>query len=447
MRDIAMIGLFAAAAVAALRNPYWGALLWVWIGLMNPHRLAYGFAHTLPFAMAAAALLMLAMAMRSSEVQRPRGGVYGVLLLFIVWMGLTSATAILRDASLEKYVEVLKVLGMAVAVACVVHTRAHIVGLAWVVTGSIAFYGVKGGIFTIATGGGHRVWGPTSSAVEENNSLAVALIMIIPLLYAMGRHAEVAREFPLVRFIAAKWLRRGLYASCLLCAASAIGSQSRGALLAIIAMALMLWWRSRSKAALGFVMLALVPISLSLMPDDWFNRMESIQTYEQDLSALQRLNAWQTAINIANDRVMGAGFATANLQVFGMYSPRPGAEWVYVAHSIYFQVLGDHGYIGLGLYLLLGLVTYRMAGRIISLTRSRADLAWAHDLASMSKVSIVGFAVGGAFLSLAYWDMPYYIPVVLAALERHVRMSTFSSEPAAAASAAQPEDSLALKNQ
>jgi probable O-glycosylation ligase (exosortase A-associated) len=432
MRDILMVCLFAAAAVATLRRPYWGALLWVWIGLMNPHRLAYGFAYSLPFALATVAVVAVAMLMHTKEVRRPPGGVVGIMLVFIVWMALTTAAAILPGASWTKYQDVLKVLGMTLVVASLVHTREQIIGLVWVAAGSIAFYGTKGGVFTIASGGGHRVWGPPGSAVFGNNELALALIITIPLLYALARHVDVAREFVLVRFIKPGLLKWGLYASCVLCAASALGSHSRGAFVAITAMAAMLWWRSRSKLMLGLLMLAMVPVGVSMMPAHWFERMETIQSYEQDLSALQRINAWETAINIANDRVTGAGFATATPAVFDIYSPRKGREWVYVAHSIYFQVLGDHGYVGLALYLLFWVMTYRMAGRIVRLTRPHAQYAWAAELGNMAKVSMVGFAVGGAFLSLAYWDMPYYIPVILAAIERLVRQELKAAAPAAA---------------
>lgn len=416
-----MVMLFAAAAIAALRRPYWGALLWVWIGLMNPHRLAFGFAHDLPFAMASVLIVALSMLMHTNEVRRPPVAVAGPLMIFIVWMAVTSAAAIVPSASWAKYQEVLKVLGMTLVVASLVHTRGQIIGLVWVVAGSIAFYGAKGGLFTILTGGGDRVLGPPTSVVAGNNELAVALIVTIPFLYFLGRHAEVARDFLLVRFIPTRWLQIGLYVSCVLCAVSALGSQSRGALLAVAAMLTMLWWRSRSKLLLACIFLALVPVALSMMPESWFERMRSIQTYEEDVSALGRLNAWQMAINIARDRITGAGFATANPTVFAMYSPRPGPQWILVAHSIYFQVLGDHGYIGLGIFLVFWFTIYRMAGRVVGLARGEPSLAWAAELGNMAKVSMVGFAVGGAFLSLAYWDMPYYIPVILAATERLVR--------------------------
>jgi len=176
---------------------------------------------------------------------------------------------------------------------------------------------------------------------------------------------------------------------------------------------------------------------LPMLPETWWDRMNTIKTYQEDLSALQRINAWETAINIANDRFSGAGFTTAHPAVFDRYSPRPGREWIYVAHSIYFQVLGDHGYVGLLLYLGIGLSAYWSAGRTARMARGHEDLTWAVGLMNMCKVSLVGFGAGGAFLSLAYWDLPYYVIVLVMATNLLVRqqLSHRAAPPAPAASA------------
>ena len=42
------------------------------------------------------------------------------------------------------------------------------------------------------------------------------------------------------------------------------------------------------------------------------------------------------------------------------------------------------------------------------------------SLANMCQVALIGYAIGGAFLSLAYFDLPYSIVVVLVAINRWV---------------------------
>ena len=55
----------------------------------------------------------------------------------------------------------------------------------------------------------------------------------------------------------------------------------------------------------------------------------------------------------------------------------------------------------------MGLSAMLTAGRIARATKGNNDNLWAHDLASMIQVSIVGYAVGGAFLGLGYFDLLY----------------------------------------
>tara|TARA_R110001583_G_scaffold195457_1_gene373808 strand:- start:8650 stop:10017 length:1368 start_codon:yes stop_codon:yes gene_type:complete len=413
IRDILVSLIVAALAIAALKRPYFGALLWVWLGLMNPHRLGWGFAYSMPFAQMAVAVTFLGIALNRNVVRWPSGGAVVVMLCFFAWMLVTSLAAFNVEVSLERYVAFFKVVLMTVVVGSLLRDRDQVVGLIWAIALSIGYFGVKGGIFTIATAGSYRVWGPTDSAISGNNELAVALIMTVPLMYFLAQETAVAARWPVFRRLGEKWIRRGLYAAMFLTAIAAIGSQSRGALLSILAMSGVMWWRSKSKLPLAVAGVVFAGIVLLAAPESWFDRMNTIRTYDQDASALGRLNAWTMAINIANDRISGAGFAMASRLVYELYAPDPSL--VLVAHSIYFQVLGEHGYIGLALFLLMWMITYRMAGSIVKISRRDSELSWALNFANMAKVSMVGFAVGGAFLDLAYWDMPYYLMVALTA--------------------------------
>lgn len=419
MRDLLVLLLFSYGAIKALKNPYYGALLWVWIGVMNPHRLGWGFAYSMPFALLAVAITATSMFAHSKEVRWPSGGPITVLILMVFWMGLTTALAIHPAESASVYVEVLKVMLMVVVTASVVRTREQILGVIGVLVISIGYFGAKGGIFTLTTGGGQRVWGPTASPIEGNNELAVALIVTIPLIYYLILQADTVLRLPVFKPLSKKWFKRGLVVLICLSVFAALGSQSRGALLAISAMSTVFWWRSKSKLTIGLVLLLLAPAAIMFMPDEWTSRMNTIKTYEEDESAMGRINAWTMAFNIANSRLFGAGFVTDSSFVYQMYAPNP--NFVIVAHSIYFQILGQHGYIGLFLYLLFWLLTYRTAGRLMLLGKKDPGLEWVVQMGAMFKVSLIGFAVGGAFLSLAYWDMPYYLMVILVTTELWAR--------------------------
>ena len=126
-----------------------------------------------------------------------------------------------------------------------------------------------------------------------------------------------------------------------------------------------------------------------------------------------RLNAWWMAWNLARDRFLGGGFEVITPELFARYAPNPLD--LHAAHSIYFQILGEHGFVGLALFLLLWFLTWRRAGLVLRAAKGNQELVWAGRLAAMIQVSLVGYFVGGAFLSLAYFDLPYDLMVLVVA--------------------------------
>ena len=82
------------------------------------------------------------------------------------------------------------------------------------------------------------------------------------------------------------------------------------------------------------------------------------------------------------------------------------------AHSITFQVLGEHGFVGLGLFLLIGITALIKAQSIRRMAKGVPHLQWAADMAGMCQVSLVGFFVAGQFLNVAYFDLIYlFVPL------------------------------------
>ena len=405
MRDIALSLIVAAALLTVFKHPVIGAYLWAWLGLMNPHKMTYGFARSLPFALMAAVVTIVALVFTKKRQPLPRNGIAKLQIALLLWMSFTSFFALApEDQVLARWIFVLKIQVMLFVTWMLVRDAKEIRWLVWVVVLSVAYFGVKGGIFTVMTGGGSRVWGPPGGMLEENNALAVALIMLLPLIYFL-RETEQRR-----------WLRHVLMFMMVTCAFSVLGSQSRGALLALVAMGFFLGLKSKHPVRASIVLGVVVGVAIIFMPDSWSSRMETIKTYGEDGSAMSRIWTWTTLWNAAVDRpFVGAGFQADHPLVFDRYAPTDGvfeqfAGRVYVAHSIYFQMLGEHGFVGLGLFLALLGTTWLTAGRVAGRAAKDAEFGtWMPSLMRMAQVSLIGYLVGGAFLSLAYLDLPYYV--------------------------------------
>ena len=398
MRDLVLGPIILAIVAYGLLHPWLGILGWTWVSIMNPHAYAWRL-NSVPVAAAIGISILIGLI-----VTRDRRNFFLTretitLMLFMAWMCITLPFSFHFDQSYPLWNRVMKIDLMILVAIVVLYSKQHIIWLAWLLVASLGFYGVKGGLFTLATGGSYRVWGPTNSYIEGNNEVALALIMIIPLM----------RFLQLIS--TSIWVKRALLASMVLCAAAALGSQSRGALVAIAAMTALLWWRSDSKIT-SAVALAIAGVALlSFMPDTWWDRMNTIQEYKDDASANGRINAWWMAWNLAKANFFGGGFMVSTAQVFAMYAPDPSA--VHAAHSIYFMVLGEHGFVGLALFLLIWFFVWRSAGRLRTQGKKATNTEWLSHLGAMCQVSLVGYAVGGAFLSLSYWDLPYNILILI----------------------------------
>jgi len=399
MRDLFIAGLIFGLLPFVFKRPWLGILLWSWLGYMNPHRLAWGFAYDLPFSMIVGLVTIVAFMASKEKKEMPWTRETIVLLIFIGWMLFTTFFAFYSDSAWLQWNKVWKIQLMVFLTALIITDRHKLHWMIWVIALSFGFYGVKGGIFTILNGGAYRVQGPSGTFIGGNNELALALVMAIPLIRYL--HLQETR----------KWIRIGLASAMVLTGVAAIGSQSRGSLVAMLAMGLFLWLKSRNKIVTGIYMAVAVGIMASVMPQAWYDRMNTIETYEQDQSAQGRINAWHTAFNVAKDRITGGGFEMWRPPGFRQYAPDPFN--VRDVHSIYFEIMGEQGFIGFGLFVLLGLMTWIRAQQIIARCKNDPDRKWASDLAAMIQVSLVGYAAGGAFLGMGYFDLPYHLMIVL----------------------------------
>jgi putative inorganic carbon (HCO3(-)) transporter len=398
-----------------LRRPWIGVMLWTWLSIMSPHRYTWGIAYSAPLAAAAAACTVMGLLMTRERSSPFKGSPVRWFFAFMIWMTLCWVVGLDPSGDYEQWKKVMKIDVMLLVSLMLLHSRLHIMSLMWVCAGSLALLGSKGGIFTITGGGAERVYGPPGSFIAENNSFALALITIIPLLRFLHLHVQH------------RVARLGLMAAMLLCAASALGSHSRGALVGISAMALTLWWRGRNKLRDGILLVFVAFALVGFMPEKWSTRMSTIEDYADDSSAMGRINAWWAAWNMARHYPFGVGFNTSTPELFARFAPFP--KDIHAAHSVFFQVLGEHGFIGLFLYLGMWLMTWRAAGWLRKQGNLVPEAKWAGDLGAMCQVALIGYFAGGAFLSLAYFDLPYDIMAMVVLTKLWVEKQGWKSEP------------------
>jgi probable O-glycosylation ligase (exosortase A-associated) len=248
--------------------------------------------------------------------------------------------------------------------------------------------------------------------IGDNNHLATALLVCLPLM----NYLRMESKHPIIRI--------GFALSMVLTLFSVVGSYSRGAFLAMGAMSFFLWLKTSNKLISGIVIVALVAATVAFMPEGWVERMQSIGNYQRDGSAIGRLNIWYASWVMAESRLFGAGF-------YGPYTQSVVDHFVSnvearAVHSIWFEVIAEHGFITFAVWagIILSGVVY--ARRTVRLARNTPELQWCVNLAKMAQVSTAAYCIGGSFLSLCYWDYYFTIVVIISAVYAYVKAETAS---------------------
>jgi putative inorganic carbon (HCO3(-)) transporter len=406
MRSIAFLLIYAALCGGTLFAPYVGALAWIWIALMSPHQYVYGIASSLPVNLVQALATLGAWVVSKEPKRFPLTVCTGLLLLFMAWITLTTVTSLAPPAAWQRDIKNL-LLGLVIAGLMTNRVRLH--ALVWTAVFSLGYFGIKGGLFTIITAGGGHVVGE-AGVLGDNNSFALAMCMTLPLMNYLRLNSEH------------RIVRAALIVGMVLTVIAILGTYSRGGLIGLSVSALFLWWKSQTKLLLGLCGAAVLVLGYTIMPDSWTQRMDTIQSAEKDDSFQGRVQVWRFSYNIALARpLVGGGLgASEDGTVFNTYSTDylPSGR---AAHSIYFQVLGDHGFAGLLIYLVLLGAVWRQCTVVKKRSARRPELAWAADLATMIQVSWAGYMVAGAALSMAYYDLAYIELGAIVALRQIVR--------------------------
>ncbi len=411
MRDLVLFGVILAILPVAVVRPFVGVLLWSWISFMNPHMMGWSFVSAMPLAQMAFIATVIGCVVAREPRRLPLNAVTVLLVILLGCMTLTSFTALNQPATVwAHWDKVMKIILGLLLTAALLTDRLRIHALVWLMVIALCYFGVKGGAFTLLTGGSHIVLGPPNTIIGDRNHLAVALLVTLPLMNYLRLHS------------AHRAVRIALAAGMVLMLFSVVGSQSRGALVALAATALFFWFRSRSKILGGVVLAVTVAGAIAFMPDSWTERMQTIKTYQEDQSAMGRVDIWLTAIEIVKDRPWtGGGFrAVYSAEIVDRYTPGTFAR---ADHSIWFEALGEHGIPAFLVWLSIIAAGVLYSMHITRLARDRPDLKWAYDLARMSQVSVVAYCSGGTFLSLAYWDFFWTLLVIVAAAHALVLQS------------------------
>lgn len=405
MRDLALLAIVLALCGMALARPWLGVLGLAVLGFMQPQGYAVGFMREAPVYLILFAVTLLSLIYHTwrdkawSTLPWRRlmaWPIWGLLGLWL-WFAVSSHFAALPWEAWEKYLQVLKILPPLLLTLLLIDTREKLFYLVATLALCILLPALKGGYWALMSGFQDRVYGPPGSPWYENNAFAVAVSMAIPLLVLCWRQTHD------------RYARLALLGGIALCYGSVLSSWSRGGMLALAAVTLLLVWHSQRKL-LAIPLLVLMGAAFFVqLPEQWFGRMETLAAFEDDASAQSRLAVWRIGLDAAlRDPITGAGF---NAWPVLTLSTGGSLDW----HSAYVEMLAEHGFVGLGLWAALFLGTLSGLG-VLAWRHGRGDSAWIADHAAMLQASLVAYAAGGLTLGITYWALPYHLIVIASLL-------------------------------
>ncbi len=420
MRDLAFLGLFFAVLTVAFNRIHVCILLWVWISFLNPGFQLYGIGAAIPYNKIIAGLTALAL-LASREKKSFHCDRTSVLILF--FLCIAALSQFMSEASdptgwdiLDKLWKIV-VLNLLISSFMRSRVRLHVLVLTLcIATGSEA---AGDGLKFLTSGGSYNLSGTPSWG--DNNQVALIMLMAIPML-AYVREVSAA---PLVRL--------GSLVGIVLFTCGVLATNSRGGFIGLSVLAAAGIMGSQHKVRYFLAVAVLGAVLSQAVPEKWTNRMNTIGTASEDSSFMGRVVAWKLSTLIALDNpLLGGGLhALTSPNIWNAYRPGFGLlsfietpdpdSRPHAAHSIYFEILGDTGFLGLAVFLTIMVSSFWSGMQAKALARGHPDLQWAASLAGKLQLSLIVFAVTGAGLSASYLDVNFILFAMLAVVRAIVK--------------------------
>ncbi len=450
-----MLNLFLTAFVAAflaagVRKPFLFVLAYAYIDIVAPQKVSWGFLQVIPISLIAfmGAVIAWAVAEDKNGIRfSPR---QCLLLLLLIYCGLTTRTADFPEEALEKWAWVWKALVFAMFLPLTLRTRLRIEAFTLVMVLSVGVIVIGGGIKTLAGGGGYgelKLLVNDNTGLYEGSIISTVAVCVMPLALWLARYGTIFKPGWLV------WLfALGICFSCLL---MPVGTQARTGLICVAVLGVMMLRSVKRRMLYIGVIGGLALVAIPFLPQSFTERMNTIRNHQSDQSASTRVAVWQWTIEYAKTHPFGGGFEAYRQNVLSydtVQSENAGdnntaietqriEEHARAYHSSYFEMLGEQGYPGLALWLLLhimGLFHMEVIRRRYAKETS-PEFAWVTPLADSLQQAQIVYLFGGAFVGIAFQPFCYMLVGLQCGLSAYIgRVKRAAPKPFRAARAAAP---------
>ncbi|MFM5886362.1 MAG: DUF5935 domain-containing protein [Novosphingobium sp.] len=419
MLNLALTGVVALLFALGLRRPFVWVLAYLYIDILAPQKVSWGFLSAIPISLIAFILAFVGWAVLDDKADSRFSLRQGLILVLLVYCGMTTLSADFPLNAAEKWAWVWKALVFAIFLPLTLRTRLRIEAAALVMILSIGMIIIGGAIKTLAGGGGYgtlRLFVNDNSGLYEGSIISAVAIAVIPLIVWLMKHGTI---FPSDWRV--KLFGMALIFSCLLIP---IGTQARTGLICIGLVAL-LPLRSAKRRLLYITLASLAALAaIPLLPASYTARMSTIENHASDRSASTRVEVWKWTLRYVGDHPFGGGFDAYRGNKIRVETRKvegtAGNTTVEVGeafdqarayHSAYFEMLGEQGWPGLILWLWLMLSGLWQMERLRQRWKKRTGEGetWQAPLAEALQHSLLVYMAGSLFVGIAFQPFCYML--------------------------------------
>lgn len=396
--------------ISGLRSPYLALYTVIFIDILKPQNLSYGFLAGAPLSLVVTTVLLISIVLKIKDIQRPKHlGITALLIIFILWITYTTTIAQFQGPAWFKYDYVIKTIIMTLAIPFILNTRLKVEVALCAIAAGVSYYVIIGGLRTALGQGGYGMpLVPTrlgDSEIVETSTLSMVAVFTIPILLYIRNHSLFKNRIPFLRHIAIF-----LTVCCLF---TVMGTYARTGLVGLATLLLLVFLSSKQKLKIAFFSILVATALLFFASDDYISRMQTLENATEESSALGRILVWRWTIDYVNERPMtGGGFDSyiANAGELNQYlqsgvsvNLKPNQPKAF--HNIFFEVLGEQGYVGLFIYLLLIFWTCKLNWQ---LSRDKSADPALRALAQTLQYALIVYCVCGMFIGVAYAPWVFY---------------------------------------
>jgi probable O-glycosylation ligase (exosortase A-associated) len=429
VRDLAFLAFLAGLLALGFRRPFLFVLAYAYVDIVSPQRLSYYLLNTVPISMIVAGLAIAGWLLADDKKRLSFAPRQFLMLVLLIYCGFTTLHADFPVEAAVKWEWVWKSMVWAIFLPLALRTKLRIEAYLLFMILSAGAIVIVGGIKTLLSGGGYgtlNLMVENNSGLYEGSTISAVAIAIIPIVLWLVRHGTIFPPDWRVRLFGG-----GLIFACLL---MPVGTEARTGLLCIGTLAFLTLRDAKRRVVYGAALAGAALIAVPFLPASFTSRMDTISGYQADSSAQTRLAVWSWTWDYAQRTPLGGGFGAYRgneLEVTVVTNKVAGnvasiqeqaiVERARAYHSSYFEVLGEQGFPGLILYLLLhgaGLVRMEILRR--RYRGADADKAWISPLATALQNAQIICLVGGLFLGIAYQPFIFMLLAVQIAFDTYV---------------------------